>query len=381
MEQLLEQLDNDFDESLLDFLADLNNNEFDFVMFKLIHSCFINDNKESAIKIIDYCEVSRLHIDPLPTITVFFINPYFNVEMLKWVTSLYQKESSGYFLDIINSRNDDVAIAIAEKLLIIFPNINEQEWIQLAELTENFEDEEYENIELRNFLLAQTNNYSKLPDWLIEVEEENIIDYNELPNYPKDIPNVEDAIKMILDDFEKLNIDFTEINEEDDFDENKIVQNLTAQYAISTSQERIAMLSNVVNIPFFDDSDMFKQFGPVNSSCSCSLIIDDNHECIKYGGCRMLLCNEYPEFDIYGEKIDLVAKNIITTDWFRNKCDLCNKKIRSKNHALRLPLQYGGWQGCYCSFECLSQNINNVITALIVGRMKSQLYTIGINNI
>jgi hypothetical protein len=358
------------------YLSVLDKDNFDKSIFESIYKCYNDNNIDSVIKIIDFCENTRMDIDPLPTITGLFLNPFFNIELLKWVTSLFPKESTGYYLDIINSRNDDDAVAIAKLLLIIFPNVNEEEWVQLAQLTENFEDEEYENIQLREFLLSQSNNYAIYPDWMIE---ENYNDLSVEEDYPL-LPNVEDAVNMILDDFRKLNIGFTEI--EDDIVDNKnaVKENLITQYSISTSTEKIMMLSNIIEIPSFDDSHIFKENGPVNSSYSCSLVIDENHECLKYGGCRMLLCNEYPEVDIFGEQIDLTAKNIITTDWFVGKCNQCNKKIRRKNHALRLPLFYGGWQGCYCSFQCLEKNVNDPIIALSVGRIKTQLYSIGIND-
>jgi hypothetical protein len=359
------------------YLSVLDKDLFDKSIFKLIYKCYNDDNVDDAIKIINFCENARINIDPLPTITGFFLNPFFNVELLKWVTSLFPKEPTGYYLDIINSRNDDDALKIAKLLLIIFPNVNEEDWVQLAELTENFEDEEFENIQLREFLLSQSNNYAIFPDWV--KEEESLLVEKSYPLLPK----VEEAVDMILDDFRKFNIGFTEID--DDIIDNKntaetVRENLITQYSISTSTEKIMMLSNIIEIPPFDDSPIFKEYGPVNCSYSCSLVIDENHECLKYGGCRMLLCNEYPKVDIFGEQIDLTAKNIITLDWFTHKCNQCNKKIRRKNHALRLPLYYGGWQGCYCSFQCLEKNVNDVIIALSVGRIKTQLYNIGIND-
>lgn len=392
METLLRELNDDFDESSMDFLSILDKDEFDITIFKLIYKCHNDNNADNVVRIIDFCEMSRIDIDPLPTITGLFLNCYFNDELLKWTTSLFEKEATGYYLDIINYRNDDDAITIAEKLLIIFPDISEEEWIQLFELTEDFEDEEYDNAQLRKFLLAQSNNYAVFPDWIKEKDDKCPVngEYPLLPNdkcpvngeYPH-LPNVEDAVDMMLDYFRKCNIGFTEIDDDDEIihNENVIKNNLTIQYAISTSQEKIIMLSDIVKIPEFDDSFIFKEHGPVNSSYSCSVVIDKNHECLKYGGCRMLLCNEYPEVDVYGEQIDLTAKNVIVTDWFKSKCNQCHKKIRSKNHALRLPLHFGGWQGCYCSFECLGKDINNPMTALAVGRMKSQLYNIGINDL
>ena len=377
MDILLTKTSGNFDEHTMDFLSKLDKNEFDITIFKLIRRYYCYNDADSAVKVIDFCENVRIDVDPLPTITGFFLNPLFNVELLKWVASLFPKEPTGYYLDIINSRNDGDALIIAETLLLVFTNISEEEWVQLAQLTENFEDEEYENLQLRNFLLSQSSNYATYPDWMIKNENNHNLD---IP-YPDNIPNVEKAVDMILDDLRKLNIGVTEIDDVDDNHNKDIMkENLTTQYAISTSQERILMLSNIIKIPSFDDSSIFKEHGPANSSYSQSLIINDNHECSKRGGCRMLSCNEYPEVDIFGEQIDLTAKNIITTDWFKHKCDQCKKKIRSKRHALRLPLFYGGWKGCYCSFECRDKNVNDPIIALVVGRIKTQIYSIGIND-
>jgi hypothetical protein len=360
----------------LDFLAELPTDQFDITIFKLIHECHETDNIEDAVTIIDFCENARIEIDPLPTITGLFYNDYFNTELLKWTTSLFEKEPTGYFLDIINSRDDDVAIAIAKSLVTIFPNITEKEWIQLAQLTEDFEDEEYENHQLREFLLAQSSNYATYPDWLVQDRDlEDII-----TSYPDDIPDPEKAVNLILDDLRRLKIGVTEVDDEDIKTTRTMKENLIAQYSITTSLERRLMLGNVIKIKMFDDTPLFREYGPLNSSYSCSSVIDEDHECLKHGGCRMLICNEFPETDIFGEPIDLTAKSIITTDWFKKKCNECKKKIRSKHHALRLPLLYGGWQGCYCSFDCLKKKVNDPITALIVGRMKNQINTIGIND-
>src|SRR5439155_7296 len=79
--------------------------------------------------------------------------------------------------------------------------------------------------------------------------------------------------------------------------------------------------------------DKDRIFGPRNAIL--------NSECILgiKGGCRMLSCTCKEEDDI----------------WFTNSCDCCFKKIRNISHCIRFPLEDGGWLGCYCSLDCMTQ--------------------------
>lgn len=355
-------------------LRDYDSDQLDKIIFDLVICALENCNPEAVVNIINHIDEIRIDIDPLPTITKLITNEHFDNGLIKLVTSLFPKEPTGYFLDLINSHDDELALKTAKKLKEIFTDIKEDEWIELSVLTNDIEDMEYENILLRGFLLEQTKNYSKMPDWIIEYEEGEILPH------PENIPTPEEAINMILTDMDKLKIRMVELdnNEEEEFDSDEITkENLISQYSISTANEKILMLSNIIKLSEFDDSLIFKECGPVNSFYSN--IIDNEHECSKYGGCRMLLCNEYPDDDCY-KKMDIMSDNNIIPDWFTGKCLICERKIREKHHALRLPLHRGGWKGCYCSFSCLVKEVNNPTLALTVGRMKSQLYQIGIND-
>ena len=355
---------------------ELNNDELDKIIFDLVICALENCNFDAIVEIINHIDNVRINIDMLPTITGLFTNQYFDNGLIKLVISLFPKEPTGYFLDLINSRDDDLAVQTAMKLIEIFTDIKEDEWIQLSMLTNDFEDVEYENLLLKKFIFDQTNNYAKMPDWIVEYEEGEILPY------PENIPNPEDAVDIILIDMEKLKIRMNEGDDSNDdgeeFNADEIVkENLIRQYSISTADEKILMLSNIIKIPPFDDSLIFKECGPVNSFYSNSCVIDKEHECSKYGGCRMLLCNEYPNDDVYTQLID---DNTNVPDWFTGECSICQRKIREKHHGLRLPLPHGGWKGCYCSFSCLGKDASDVTLALVIGRMKSQIYQIGIND-
>jgi hypothetical protein len=98
-----------------------------------------------------------------------------------------------------------------------------------------------------------------------------------------------------------------------------------------------------------DDEENIRILGPVNQ-CRGDLH-DQTHDCGKYGGCRMFLCNEFTYQgyeDVYDEGESEVK------GWYTGNCEQCNKQIPNKKCAVRQPRLYGGWLGCYCSIECIS---------------------------
>jgi len=122
--------------------------------------------------------------------------------------------------------------------------------------------------------------------------------------------------------------------------------------------------------------DIFRVLGPVNKAPDANL--EDNHPCERYGGCRMLTCDQY-EIRPYdsieeNETYDIVRdvnylydpesapneklrKNAIyqkyTGDWFTGSCYYCLRKVRRIENAAREPLSDGGWRRCYCSWKCV----------------------------
>lgn len=72
-------------------------------------------------------------------------------------------------------------------------------------------------------------------------------------------------------------------------------------------------------------------------------------------GCRMQLCQcmHEPEYDEVRESADE------EDTWFHGKCDHCGQTIRQLEAALRIPLENGCWDGCYCSFSCLEATTND----------------------
>lgn len=77
------------------------------------------------------------------------------------------------------------------------------------------------------------------------------------------------------------------------------------------------------------DEENIRVHGPINGY-SCK------------GGCRMFLCCEYEGEEGEGRE-----------SWFRANCSECGISIPSYRYCVRKPLIGGGWQGCYCSVDCI----------------------------
>lgn len=340
-------------------------------------------NKDAVLIIIETFDNARIQVDPLPALVNLFLNPLISRDVLLFVVSCFpNKEPIDYFVDTVNMRDDDDALKIAGILTTFFPTMTNDDWNTLVKLTDDVEEEEYTNQQLRSYFktkAAETGKEGSRPDWIrTDLSEPDTKDINKsLP----ELPTVADAVDMLLFQFKEHKIDVPDENNRNKYEEIKLT--LISQYAISTIPEKIQMLEPAQKINSFDDKVWFQEFGPVNSIYTVNPhLLDSDHECVKYGGCRMLLCNEFEELATDGEEIDFMGVDYDTqiSDWFRDSCDVCLKKISNRRYALRLPLCNGGWRGCYCSFECMKGLANDPQTALMVGRMQQQLKTIGIRD-
>jgi hypothetical protein len=316
-------------------------------------------DKDNAETVIILFEEERRGLDKLPLLVNMFINPYMTPETIKFAISCSDKEPADYFIDLVNLGDDESALKIA-KIMVNYFNLDVETWKELLELTEDFEDEEYENVSLRAFFKEQIGKLKVLngPSWVKPMNKPK------LPLHPK-FPSVKDATNGILKHMKP--------NKDKDYDE--LVNSVIAKYAVSPSLEKIAMAR--INSSF-DDKHFFREFGPVNTTYEMTRPYDN--VCNRNGGCRMFLCNEFEDTDYDGDEIDCMSRDDQFRDWFRGKCQECKCKIGKKHHAVRLPLLRGGWKGCYCSFECAGNDAENQLQLLILGTIKGQLETIGIRD-
>ena len=324
------------------------------------HKCA---SKEACVGIICAFEIGRAKVSVLPAITGIFLNRNLTRDIISFVLLCHQdRPAMSYFVDLINMGDDNTALALGMNMEPFF-ELTSGDWKELFSLTNDFEDEKYENQKLRAFFLnkiAKSQPTTKRPEWVIDCEPGNLV--AQLPPLPTPM----EATKEILSDFVICGIQG---------DTQKLEEAISIQYSMGSITQKIGMISRFKKVELFDDTDWFLEYGPLNTIYHASNP-EPTHVCHRYGGCRMLLCCEYENKGDDGESVDIFSKR--RGSWFRGECDICQNKIEKSCCAVRLPLQKGGWYGCYCSFECVREQTEDKKELQLISIAEDQIYTIGI---
>lgn len=99
------------------------------------------------------------------------------------------------------------------------------------------------------------------------------------------------------------------------------------------------------------DLEKFRQWGPANP------FVAPKGALMKQS-CRMLTCIRFVD---EGEEVEFLPhdpfEDYRPLDWFKGNCDVCKKRIKWYHHAVRMPIEDGGWYGCYCSWKCVLEHL------------------------
>lgn len=226
-----------------------------------------------------------------------------------------------------------------------------------------------ENGAVESFLLPlveATAPYSDVPSWVIV---DNIATENDIIRSadvvvevdPTAISN-EEAVELLTDGLANSGINISDI------EQSKIA--IAAYLRTASLEDKRELLAPIVlqaqSLLQQEDEGLFRIHGPANP------LLDSDASQMSAGGCRMLSCMV---FDYDDEDHEYV-------DWFIGNCQTCLNRIRSRAHAIRLPYLYGGWKGCYCSFECLREENSCDVgpTRYMVDNIEARIKRIGIRD-
>ena len=159
-------------------------------------------------------------------------------------------------------------------------------------------------------------------------------------------------------------------------------------YVRADRAERVALLRPVMAEKQAEDlaldDTLHRILGPAHPTAGARFDEKEISPCAHHGGCRMFTCVEFENYDEYGV-IDDEAEGVINgrLDWFTGSCDQCFRQIRRRHWAVRKPLMYGGWKGCFCSWKCVAETIEDPRDDLIIGMagyMEAQMKALGIQD-
>jgi len=123
---------------------------------------------------------------------------------------------------------------------------------------------------------------------------------------------------------------------------------------------------------------LIRAFGPAHPMIGYENVLLTNDKERSYGGSRMMLSNIFKDYDESGYILD----DDEDVEWFVGYCQQCNLKIRAKHHAVRMPIEGGGWMGCYCCFKCIKDSINveNDVRTTLIDNFETIILATGIQD-
>lgn len=314
-----------------------------------------------------------------------FFNPLLTEDVLSFIVlSFLEKKPIDYFCDLIVSDERINRSEILKKLPLITKictPMSYDNWKKLNDLMKEMDSDHPSDVKIQKYFQEQMDkngNYAPIPKW---------IRYNlpspELKSIPENIPTVKEARDLILKGMMEDDIDIIRSkNDKLKVDSIRMTQEMVAlQYATAPIHEKLLMIEPFFKdkrkIEPFDATLYFQEFGPINTRFTESSAIDPDDPCEKYGGCHMLLCNEFEDPDEFTEDLE---EDYESPEWFTGICKHCEMTIAKPEYAVREPLLHGGWRGCYCSFEHMEHGIDNPLVLTMIARIKEQLNIMGIRD-
>lgn len=339
-------------------------------------STFINHaveyNNIESIKVIFDIWYQMLSIDngQLDHLTRLFIDQSVTDKAKLLVAKTYIDEKPiEYYISKLIDYDSLPSTLVATIILDNIFDTTYHTWFYLFDIAvENEIQKGYTNYLVKDYIkhrMIEKAKYIKPPAWII----------NEYDN----LPSNQELINNFL-----LNIPYYEID--------NIIQDLSLtpkQYNKLSNIEKKQMIEKYdkqrYRLELNFNNDLIKILGPINTQVTTDLTSD--HMCTIYGGCRMLLCQEYEEQVINDEEVDDFDANYNKnsyekSEWFHHQCDWCINKVQFKHYAVRKPLYNGGWIGCYCSWQCVKDSMSetDVVELDLVNIFEKQLNNIGIQD-
>ncbi len=304
----------------------------------------------------------------LPLMVDLFINPLYSFEILAFVRNSYPSVS---FLKIIFDLMDyDIGTQIYFTCKRVLEVYGEQEKNVYETLLES---NRLKNSTIEEFLrdrIRRVADYAPIPVWVKNftngpIPKESDLKIPESPEINFTIPTIDIAAQLLTAGLDDLGITPDEKSESIQ----KVRENLQKMSQIQQLEQLKPVLEYNIGEEEETSLELFRLLGPANP------LIQGEPEDMKYGGERMFTGDYYD----YDPDLGVIE------DWFEGFCLKCDKRIRHRWHALRIPDYRGGWHGSYCSVKCargaeLESENYDILTLVMLDLTVEQLIGIGIQD-
>lgn len=320
--------------------------------------------------ILEYWSRHNLNERTQPTRTALYTMRTVSTDILKYFDKDHEGSSfTTHATNLMNFKpSADITLAL-ERLAVVFGKPSEPELRTVLNALESILDiTSTTNEQLYNWVvesLQDVSEYAPIPQWIVVDEplrsHDELVDSLPIPATKPvfEIPDNEEIASTITD-FIGIVADKTSVVRD------AILESVTQSISKMTVEEKRDLLLPHIRMKneymTYADPNVFKVLGPAHPLLETTKLDSTSRvPCYRWGGCRMMTCYEFENFDeLTGEVIDEDIdedERFDLVEWFRGSCDKCLKKIREKHHAVRMPLVGGGWIGCYCSWKCVRDDV------------------------
>lgn len=314
--------------------------DFQTLLLAILDVARYSDNIDGANQVLVKFELSNARQSILPLITDLYLWDNSTIDLLKFTAKVRSKDKFLCHIHNLLTYTDSYLLTrTCERLNAVYPN-------QPASVYAGLYDKavEFGASKIAEWLLAKISTISDFiskPDWIKSFNDIQFKDDKPIipdPLVPAfSLPPVDTAVTLILKNLGRYKIDIPP--------QSQGFEVVKRQYEQADNEGKKAMLADIYRFLYIDDLEKsvlyFKLLGPAHALNGFS-VDDYQHPCLKYGPCRMLVCQHYTEF------LDLDEVGI-PDDWFLGACQYCGDRISNRTYALREPVIQGGWRGCYCS--------------------------------
>lgn len=358
-------------------LERLSNSEVDTLLNLILSTIASIDRKSSIPLIFKTWEQVYPEIEDMSFYVHLFLIPAIKTPVLRYLSINLPEHSFQTVIDeLISYDENDQVIFTLQKVMDVY---GEQDRIRYENMRDSAEHRG--NMLVYQFfedLIMETNDYAPIPPWMVYLNgKDDLPKASEikLPEYiVPDVPELsnEEAVEVLLSGLNNLGIEI----EKEDLEEGRKL--LLGELQVSTQLQKASLLETEIEKlslnSLQNDLDYFRVLGPSNP------FFNSTPEQMKFGGSRMFLANEFD----YTEDDNIEDT---PTDWFQGFCEQCHLKIRRRWHAIRRPVDSGGWQGCFHSFECLrtdlaeretEKGLPNLPVEIMIDNIEEQIMSIGI---
>ena len=294
--------------------------------------------------------------------TDFVVTLFYEIGMSDEILDFYVN-SLGYmtFIDAvsqmipINNSNNLLAFFRADRF---FGQQTPNTYEALIEMSDGVNGDIYYSLKGK---LREVAPYAERPLWLrnffVDGEEE-IYDEDKLPldadievdsgtDLSFEMPTVNEMVDLLYDGLTNTGINIE--------DQEEARSQIKTKLNGLTLAEKINVIRPFMESEILGDletnAELFRMYGPANPFITS--------EELKYGGSRMFLAYDF----------DYIEGTEEIEDWFIGACQQCDLKVERRWHAVRIPHDYGGWSGCFCSWECVKNHLNDLDEEILIRKL------------